>query len=267
MKSLRISLLLILSTIASLSFSQTILNGSFEDWLDSCATDVPPTNWTNFSSDGRGPDQRGLFCEGNITAFDGDHYMALVGCAGSNIIYEGAEQQISGLIPGETYTVSFYAIVCDYTPYAADLNISAYIDSTPVYQTEYLVQNDPWKPFQFTFVANHTTADLAFLCSDWGNYCTLASLGIDKVSIHHGALVSEEEESLLQLYPNPASDRLFIRNADLLTSEIVIYDLVGHVVLRSKMTEQGIDISQLNTGTYFVQASDGKSISIPFVKY
>ena len=266
MNPLRISLLLILSTIASFNFSQTILNGSFEDWSDSCVMDVPPTNWTNFSSDGRGPDQRGLFCEGNIPAFDDDYYMALVGCAGSNIIYEGAEQHISGLIPGEMYTVSFYAIVCDYTPYAADLNISAYIDSTPVYQTEYLVQNDPWKPFQFTFVANNTTTDLAFLCSDWGNYCSLASLGIDYVRIHHGAYISEEEQPFLQLYPNPAADRLFIQNTNLFTSEIVIYDLIGHVVLRTQMVEQEIDISHLNTGTYFVQALEGNSVPVPFVK-
>lgn len=57
----------------------------------------------------------------------------------------------------------------------------------------------------------------------------------------------------INLYPNPANDRLFISTANPFDAAIQLRDLSGKIVLAlSQNTSQGIDISEINGGVYFV---------------
>lgn len=266
MKTSRFIVFLLFVGTSLWGFSQTIVNGSFEEWSDSCAWDSPPIGWTSFSNNTNGPDQRGIYCDGNITPFDGDHYMGLFGCAGFGITMEGAEQQVTGLTVGDSYTVSFYAIACDYTSYTVDLKVWAYIDSVPVFESYYLIKNEPWKHYQFSFVAEDTTAELAFLTSDWGYHCAVASVGIDQVTIHEGVGISEESNLNFDIYPNPVSERLFIGNIEELNKHIQIIDVSGNVVVETFVQNEGIDVSLLESGLYFLRLKERNSSAQPFIK-
>jgi hypothetical protein len=67
-------------------------------------------------------------------------------------------------------------------------------------------------------------------------------------------------------YPNPATDRLFIKQHN--NQKIEIYDLIGRLIIQSATSENGVDISELRTGVYLAITSlnDGTSLSQRFVK-
>jgi hypothetical protein len=67
-------------------------------------------------------------------------------------------------------------------------------------------------------------------------------------------------------YPNPATDRLFIKQHN--NQKIEIYDLIGRLIIQSATSENGVDISELRTGVYLAVTSlnDGTSLSQRFVK-
>ncbi len=76
----------------------------------------------------------------------------------------------------------------------------------------------------------------------------------------------------LSIYPNPASDYLYI-NSPLLEGaesmfEYTIIDLLGQNVQRSVLTDSKIDISKIPTGIYCIVFSNGgKQIIQKFIKY
>jgi hypothetical protein len=60
------------------------------------------------------------------------------------------------------------------------------------------------------------------------------------------------EDNSFGLYPNPAMDRVFISKP----GNYVIYDLLGRVV-KSVQNASYVDVADLQSGTYVVQASNG----------
>ena len=75
--------------------------------------------------------------------------------------------------------------------------------------------------------------------------------------------VSENEEEVVSLYPNPVKDRLMVKAVDLQSVEI--YNLVGQQVLVS--TSDIVDMGALNQGIYFVRINaDGKTVTKRVVK-
>ena len=75
--------------------------------------------------------------------------------------------------------------------------------------------------------------------------------------------VSENEEEVVSLYPNPVKDRLMVKAENLQSVEI--YNLVGQQVLAS--ISDIIDMGALNQGIYFVRVNaDGKTVTKRVVK-
>ncbi len=75
--------------------------------------------------------------------------------------------------------------------------------------------------------------------------------------------VSENEEEVVSLYPNPVKDRLMVKAENLQSVEI--YNLVGQQVMVS--TFDIVDMGALNQGIYFVRINaDGKTITKRVVK-
>ena len=89
----------------------------------------------------------------------------------------------------------------------------------------------------------------------WGDYTIGTEIApwvyvwetpVQPVSVYN--TVEEIEVATLSIYPNPATERLFINATNLQCVEI--YDAVGHNVL--KTTESDIDLRCLESGVYFV---------------
>lgn len=79
--------------------------------------------------------------------------------------------------------------------------------------------------------------------------------------------ISENKISDVKLYPNPASDELFISLEKDRIEKILIYSISGKKVLEVINIENSIDVSPLANGMYFVEiiSSEGRSVE-KFVK-
>jgi hypothetical protein len=67
--------------------------------------------------------------------------------------------------------------------------------------------------------------------------------------------IEEETESIFSIYPNPVTDRLFLKtDAEVQVESIHFYDVSGQLVqLSTKNWVKGIDVSTLKAGTYFIE--------------
>lgn len=71
--------------------------------------------------------------------------------------------------------------------------------------------------------------------------------------------VSEAETTFIELYPNPVSDYLIIKNAQCMRSNLVMFDLNGRIVFTKTLFDnEVVDMRNLANGAYLV-VIDGKA--------
>ena len=77
--------------------------------------------------------------------------------------------------------------------------------------------------------------------------------------------IFDNKYQVMEVYPNPATDRINIKNSTELSS-IRIYSVTGSLVYESENVSETIDISTFNNGVYFIHASGikGQSYSTKF---
>ena len=74
--------------------------------------------------------------------------------------------------------------------------------------------------------------------------------------------IEEVQNNSLQLYPNPAKDRFYIEGEQQVDA-IEIVDIHGRSVMKTMYSEEGVDVSGLSAGVYFVRiSSDGALIEV-----
>jgi hypothetical protein len=61
----------------------------------------------------------------------------------------------------------------------------------------------------------------------------------------------------LKMFPNPANDFLNFATNSNENIDIQIFDITGKSVLRSENVQNSVNISELNSGAYFVQITIG----------
>jgi hypothetical protein len=93
---------------------------------------------------------------------------------------------------------------------------------------------------------------------------TVILTNADAVNTQREATVTAQKVAVNEsggLYPNPASDRLYIKGLTKvnLSSAIEICDVAGRTVLVSVQTGNNIDISTLKTGMYFIRVTQNKT--------
>jgi uncharacterized protein (TIGR02145 family) len=77
------------------------------------------------------------------------------------------------------------------------------------------------------------------------------------------SLISEE----VIFYPNPATDKLYLKNSNFANSIIMIFDLQGKQILCKQIDSNPIDISNLRTGIYVVKLVGSENVLITkFIK-
>jgi len=81
-------------------------------------------------------------------------------------------------------------------------------------------------------------------------------------------ILKRKNQTVLTVYPNPATDVLNISLSNGIAVEIVnIYDVSGKLVKTTKLNGNQIDISQLNNGVYMLEAISANVIfKTKFVK-
>jgi len=82
----------------------------------------------------------------------------------------------------------------------------------------------------------------------------LNQVGVDQLTIDNGQLT---------VFPNPASEELFINSYSLLVNAISIEDVLGRTVLRiTDNTDQisNLDVSNLSNGIYTLRVVTDKTI-------
>lgn len=80
------------------------------------------------------------------------------------------------------------------------------------------------------------------------------------------ASVEEGKVEALQIYPNPAAGKLFVKGVDS-ESHLTIYTASGQVLLEESYTTQGVNLSDWESGVYYVKITTGDHIVIKsFVK-
>ncbi len=75
--------------------------------------------------------------------------------------------------------------------------------------------------------------------------------------------VSSQEKITLNSYPNPVIDKLYFSTNDVFSAEV--YTILGAKVSSQKVID-GIDLSQLNKGIYFVKAKNNEGLDFKTIK-
>jgi hypothetical protein len=106
----------------------------------------------------------------------------------------------------------------------------------------------------------------------WGDVRTgVLSIYINKVGVLNGTnsihLISQEATAGLSIFPNPSKEKIFL-SEDLQIKQFTVYNSSGKEVLNgSNFPGNGLRISHLENGTYFLNINvDGEIKVIPFVK-
>ncbi|MBQ6269983.1 MAG: Omp28-related outer membrane protein, partial [Bacteroidetes bacterium] len=84
-----------------------------------------------------------------------------------------------------------------------------------------------------------------------------SALWLDEISIKNGPYEESIKEDInLSVYPNPATDILYINNDNLFGAEYEIYDMSGKLIIKDINTTNTINVEQLSTGTYSLKIKD-----------
>nr|MBA3706625.1 T9SS type A sorting domain-containing protein [Bacteroidota bacterium] len=96
-----------------------------------------------------------------------------------------------------------------------------------------------------------------------GNGCTASSVPYNMSSV---GIAGQQKDSEITIYPNPASEKLFIQSSEKIKT-IKCVDYLGQLV-DFKRTANTIDISALPQGVYFLTITNekGNSETKKFVK-
>jgi uncharacterized protein (TIGR02145 family) len=76
------------------------------------------------------------------------------------------------------------------------------------------------------------------------------------------SIVEHNNHAQPVIYPNPANDKILIKNIDDSQSSIMIFDLLGNLVLNKQIYSNHIDISDLENGVYLVRLINSKQTVI-----
>ncbi len=88
------------------------------------------------------------------------------------------------------------------------------------------------------------------------------------ITVSASTKIDEHEETLVQLYPNPTSDNLYVTAPETVIIDFVeIFNEEGQHVKSIKGNVTSINVSELSKGMYFIRIhAEGKGVVRKFVK-
>ncbi|NBB88454.1 MAG: choice-of-anchor B family protein [Bacteroidetes bacterium] len=146
--------------------------------------------------------------------------------------------------------------------------------TTPSNNQHIATFSDPaseWKTYSFSFdslqLTRRDSVQIHFTASDYeegGGH--IVEAGIDAFEVSGDRLTTSLFNPVLsfKVYPNPTSNRLYIESKGLDSSGkpafSMIYNASGQLVHYEKMSNNYLDVSHLNQGTYFLILKNGDSL-------
>ena len=127
------------------------------------------------------------------------------------------------------------------------------------YQDSYAKRNNGVGPNGGIFdVSSFTYGGINYFDAP-NNQCAFVQGAINLGSFQLG--VSQNSISGLSVYPNPVTNgNLYITSSSNTSKAVVIYDVLGKMVAKATVTNQPINVSNLNGGVYIVKITeDGKT--------
>jgi len=98
------------------------------------------------------------------------------------------------------------------------------------------------------------------------NYYRLKQIDYDGITSYSDVKSLEFRSDALSVFPNPVSDKLFIKDANDY-AEFTITDMSGRIIRQGNINEENIDVSNLNEGCFLVRiTSNGETSRHRFVK-
>lgn len=143
--------------------------------------------------------------------------------------------------------------------YNADGTYDTTFDNDGVYEYDFSTFYNTAEGATFAYLHDDGKVFLA------GSYTKLAMLRIGNPAL---ANENPDADAGLFVYPNPSSEILYIHNkSNALLENVFINDVSGKKIQPSINTENGVDISALSKGIYFLSfTADGNYHTIRFVK-
>jgi|TARA_R100000479_G_scaffold68390_2_gene32584 heat shock protein HslJ len=78
---------------------------------------------------------------------------------------------------------------------------------------------------------------------------------------------NEETVPKFYMYPNPVDDKLFIKTTNAIIDSVQIFDSLGKLVMKEVDFQNGLTVSSLETGIYFIQIKSSKGHTVKkFIK-
>lgn len=84
---------------------------------------------------------------------------------------------------------------------------------------------------------------------------------VELINMNQTISVNEIASNKISIYPNPATDKLFINNSNTLNIQsIQLYDVLGKLVLQKLTNFQQLDVFALKSGVYLVRIGTDKGV-------
>jgi hypothetical protein len=113
----------------------------------------------------------------------------------------------------------------------------------------------------YTSLAFSQSGDPYVAYQDWGNSQKATVMKYDSVYVG----ISEQKQSQITLYPNPAVDKITIETSrETLKINLAIINFEGQQLITHQITETKtqVDISSLPGGVYFVRLMNEKTVEV-----
>lgn len=251
---------------AANSYSQSIINGSFEgNNASACLFNMSNSSFNSAmedcfafgfwdQADFEGLDIMNNSCSAG-TAQDGDYFIGLEVSTSPMIEFDALSMSLNTpLVAGTSYTVSFYTRTID-------------VNSTNIINIGYSSTNNSFGTLigsSGTPTNTWTQSSFTFTPTTNGSYITILAnpivdngwTAVDNVTLtSNGSSASlEDNTNKFKFYPNPSNGIITISNAEL-GSSIEVLDATGRIVSTKIITTENtnIDLSENISGIYFVQ--------------
>lgn len=79
--------------------------------------------------------------------------------------------------------------------------------------------------------------------------------------------ISENADTYLKIYPNPTSDFIIIENDVISQCDVTLYDIYGKIVLKERIDNNKLDVSNIPNGTYVLTIKTTKNNSRTTMHY
>lgn len=239
--------------------AQNFLNGSLENWASAttCENNIPPDNWTDYSTGGLGPDEVNFsVCPTTFpsSASSGIVYSRMY--SGSDSTGEGMFQNISGFVIGNTYQITFDFAGCSYLGGTGQIQFHLFIDDIDVNQTVVFNSNTPtWTTNTFNFIASQSLHKIGVQLFRLSGS---ASGAIDNFNLSNiTGIENFLPQSQIQCFPNPFNEMLSVKINGNSTCVFSVFDTNGKIIYTNSLTRTTIiKTEEFVSGIYFYLLSD-----------